>query len=271
MNGLNLFNEQQMSISMTQEKAKQYIRDIDQWLNEMGTLESTTSSFDLSNIFGPAMQHQHHNQNESVTKSFSLLSLDEAYNAYASAAATCVDDDPVSEAANDTLFKVTAEGILLNSKSLAEQDYNLNLKKESLINSIQYLNTQLISLREMFEKRQEQLRNSRFFVSNNHFITVKRPEIQNGKQLMFNNLDDDIDSNKEANQVEEKQEDNHEQTSKQVYEDSLAKERLFSDLSLNIDEIQNNDTNSNKTTIIKRDSMTKVNEFFSSFSSSFSI
>jgi hypothetical protein len=250
-----LFNDQQLSISMTQEKAKQYIRDIDQWLNEMGTLESTTSSFDLSNIFGPAIQH---NQNESVTKSFSLLSLDEAYNAYANAAATCVDEDPVAEAANDNLFKFTAEGIMLNSNSLAEQDYNLNLKKESLINSIQYLNTQLISLREMFERRQEQLRNSRFFVSNNHFITVKRPEFQNGKQLMFSNLDDEKDSNK----LEEKEEITSEQTLKLAYDDLLSKERLFSDLSLNIEEIQSNDinnqNNSNKTALIKRDSMNKV-------------
>ena len=138
-----MFNEQQLSMSMTQEKAKQYIKEINNWLNEMGTLETTTSSFDLT-----------YNSDKLLTKSFSLLSLDEAYNAYANAISTCVDDEEALQAA--------ANEILLNSNSLNEQDYNLTVKKENLINSIQYLNTQLITLRDMFEKRQDQLRNSRF-------------------------------------------------------------------------------------------------------------
>ena len=85
---------------MTQEKAKQYIKEINNWLNEMGTLEITTSSFDLT-----------YNSDKLLTKSFSLLSLDEAYNAYANAISTCVDDEEALQAA--------ANEILLNSNSLS--------------------------------------------------------------------------------------------------------------------------------------------------------
>ena len=135
----------------------------------------------------------------------------------------------------------TAEGILLNSKSLAEQDYNLNLKKESLINSIQYLNTQLLALREMFDKRQDQLKNSRFLISNNNVVSViKRNGSEPAKQL-FNNLDDNDDL--------------QDYDSEFIYEDvhnqhRVAKENLFSDLDLNVDK--------NDKKIIKRDSMNKV-------------
>lgn len=207
-----MFNEQQLSMSMTQEKAKQYIKEINNWLNEMGTLETTTSSFDLT-----------YNSDKLLTKSFSLLSLDEAYNAYANAISTCVDDEEALQAA--------ANEILLNSNSLNEQDYNLTVKKENLINSIQYLNTQLITLRDMFEKRQDQLRNSRFL---NKFKPIQRVE-QVSKQ--FCSLSDDEETQEEVLSEES----------------SIKEETLFSDLNLN--DIQKND---NKNSIIKRDSMNKV-------------
>ncbi len=167
------------------------------------------------------------------------MSLDEAYNAYANAVATCVDEE--TEQANANLLKSTTEEIINNSNSLTEQDYNLNLKKENLINSIQYLNTQLLALREMFDKRQDQLKNSRFLISNNNVVSViKRNGSEPAKQL-FNNLDDNDDL--------------EDYDSEFIYEDvhnqhRVAKENLFSDLDLNVDK--------NDKKIIKRDSMNKV-------------
>jgi len=230
---------------MSQEKANSYIKEIDDWLNEMGTLETTISSFDLTNIFNNATPTttttttNTADQSSSITKSFSLLSLDEAYNAYANAVATCVDEE--TEQANANLLKSTTEEIINNSNSLTEQDYNLNLKKENLINSIQYLNTQLLALREMFDKRQDQLKNSRFLISNNNVVSViKRNGSEPAKQL-FNNLDDNDDL--------------EDYDSEFIYEDvhnqhRVAKENLFSDLDLNVDK--------NDKKIIKRDSMNKV-------------
>jgi hypothetical protein len=232
---------------MSQEKANSYIKEIDDWLNEMGTLETTISSFDLTNIFNNATPTttttttttNTADQSSLITKSFSLLSLDEAYNAYANAVATCVDEE--TEQANANLLKSTTEEIINNSNSLTEQDYNLNLKKENLINSIQYLNTQLLALREMFDKRQDQLKNSRFLISNNNVVSViKRNGSEPAKQL-FNNLDDNDDL--------------EDYDSEFIYEDvhnqhRVAKENLFSDLDLNVDK--------NDKKIIKRDSMNKV-------------
>ena len=233
---------------MSQEKATSYIKEIDDWLNEMGTLETTISSFDLTNIFNNATSTtttttnaglSTPDQSSIITKSFSLLSLDEAYNAYANAVATCVDEE--TEQANANLLKSTTEEIINNSNSLTEQDYNLNLKKENLINSIQYLNTQLLALREMFDKRQDQLKNSRFLISNNNVVSViKRNGSEPAKQL-FNNLDDNDDL--------------QDYDSEFIYEDvhnqhRVAKENLFSDLDLNVDK--------NDKKIIKRDSMNKV-------------
>ncbi len=117
----------------------------------------------------------------------------------------------------------------------------MNLKKENLINSIQYLNTQLLALREMFDKRQDQLKNSRFLISNNNVVSViKRNGSEPAKQL-FNNLDDNDDL--------------EDYDSEFIYEDvhnqhRVAKENLFSDLDLNVDK--------NDKKIIKRDSMNKV-------------
>lgn len=232
---------------MSQEKANSYIKEIDDWLNDMGTLETTISSFDLTNIFNNVTTTttttnaglSTADQSLVITKSFSLLSLDEAYNAYANAVATCVDEE--TEQANANLLKSTTEEIINNSNSLTEQDYNLNLKKENLINSIQYLNTQLLALREMFDKRQDQLKNSRFLISNNNVVSViKRNGSEPAKQL-FNNLDDNDDL--------------QDYDSEFIYEDvhnqhRVAKENLFSDLDLNVDK--------NDKKIIKRDSMNKV-------------
>jgi hypothetical protein len=232
---------------MNQEKANSYIKEIDDWLNDMGTLETTISSFDLTNIFNNVTTTttttnaglSTADQSLVITKSFSLLSLDEAYNAYANAVATCVDEE--TEQANANLLKSTTEEIINNSNSLTEQDYNLNLKKENLINSIQYLNTQLLALREMFDKRQDQLKNSRFLISNNNVVSViKRNGSEPAKQL-FNNLDDNDDL--------------QDYDSEFIYEDvhnqhRVAKENLFSDLDLNVDK--------NDKKIIKRDSMNKV-------------
>ena len=110
---------------MSQEKATSYIKEIDDWLNEMGTLETTISSFDLTNIFNNATSTtttttnaglSTPDQSSIITKSFSLLSLDEAYNAYANAVATCVDEE--TEQANANLLKSTTEEIINNSNSL---------------------------------------------------------------------------------------------------------------------------------------------------------
>lgn len=159
--GITLFNEQQQqaSTNMNQEKAKKFLADIEEWMNNLDVLLNiNNNNNNKSSQLGAESTSSFDSPDSSklLTESFASLNLDSALlDLNVSHLSIKPASSDVHQSASSSVKRPGSGIVVAVDESMAN---NLKIKQLNTIKSIHVSIAQLRSLCEMFEKRQEQLK-----------------------------------------------------------------------------------------------------------------